>query len=48
MLSIDLWFVIALALKRREWVNGLWERSSSFTNPVFYSSIFEPSRERVL
>lgn len=39
---------LALALKRREWVNGLWERSSSFTNPVLYSSIFEPSRERVL
>ena len=39
---------LALALKRREWVNGLWERSSSFINPVLYSSIFEPSRERVL
>lgn len=33
---------LALALKRREWVNGLWERSSSFTKPVYYSSIFEP------
>ena len=33
---------LALALERREWVNGLWERSSSFTKPVYYSSIFEP------
>ena len=34
---------LALALKRREWVNGLWERSSSFAKPVYYSSIFESS-----
>jgi hypothetical protein len=33
---------LALALKRREWVNGLWDRSSSFTKPVHYHSIFEP------
>jgi len=45
--SIDLCFGIALALKRREWGNGLWERSLSFTNPVLYSSIFEPSREGI-
>jgi len=34
---------LALAMNKREWVSGLWDRSSSFTKPVKFSPIFEPS-----
>ena len=32
-----------LAMNKREWVSGLWDSSSSFTKPVKFSPIFEPS-----
>ena len=33
-------FRFALAMRRREWFTGLWDRSKSFDLPVHFPSVF--------
>jgi hypothetical protein len=33
---------LAIAMRQREWFEGLWDQSKSFDLPVKFSSVFSP------
>ncbi|GJL73781.1 MAG: hypothetical protein NMNS01_29800 [Nitrosomonas sp.] len=33
---------LAVAMRQREWVDGLWDRSKTFTLPVKFTPVFSP------